>query len=80
MRVYRDNVLVSRQYEPAGAYTSEPLWDGTYSFTFEAVDAVGNVSPRSSAVSVTVDTVAPAAPAARTCCLRTTAESVILTI
>jgi hypothetical protein len=44
-------------------YTTPILTDGTHSFTATATDAAGNVSALSSAYAMTVDTIAPAAPA-----------------
>ena len=45
---------------PAGTITTQG--DGTFNVTAALTDAVGNASANSSATSVTVDTVAPAAP------------------
>ena len=42
--------------------TSSPLNSGTYSITAKATDAAGNTSAASAALSVTIDTTAPAAP------------------
>ena len=69
-RVYRNGVLVSGPYV-TGAYsgstfTSAPLADGTYVFTFAVVDTAGNVSAPSPGVTVVVDTVPPAVPPAPT--------------
>jgi hypothetical protein len=46
----------------AWTYTTGTLANGSQSFTAKAVDAAGNVSAASTALNVTVDTVAPAAP------------------
>ena len=46
-----------------GAYTTAALADGAHSFTATAADAAGNVGVASAALSVTVDTAAPSAPA-----------------
>ena len=46
----------------AWSYTTATLGDGSHSFTAKAMDAAGNVSVASTAMAVTVDTVAPAAP------------------
>jgi hypothetical protein len=43
-------------------YSSTLLPDGTYSFTAAAMDGDGNLSPFSAPFTVTIDTVAPAAP------------------
>jgi hypothetical protein len=47
---------------PNGQITVAPLGDGTYSFTATVTDIAGNVSDSSSAIAVTVDTLAPATP------------------
>jgi hypothetical protein len=59
-RVFRGSSLVSGSYETAPSFTSAALADGTYSFTARAVDAAGNQSPAGAAVSVVIDSVAPA--------------------
>src|SRR5262245_62058935 len=46
----------------AWTFTTGTLADATHSFTATASDAAGNVSGASTALSVTVDTVAPTAP------------------
>src|SRR5262249_4947371 len=46
----------------AWTYTTGTLTDATHSFTAVASDAAGNVSAASTALSVTVDTIAPGAP------------------
>ncbi len=46
----------------AWSYSTGTLANGIQSFTAKAVDAAGNVSTASTALNVTVDTVAPAAP------------------
>jgi len=43
--------------------TAPTLADGTHSITVKAADAAGNVSAASAALSVTIDTTAPGAPA-----------------
>ena len=58
-RVYRNGTLVSGNYLAGGTFTSAPLADGTYAFTYAVVDAAGNVSAASPAATVTVDTVRP---------------------
>ncbi|SUB08579.1 BapA/Bap/LapF family large adhesin [Pantoea agglomerans] len=62
--VVRDNgtVLGEAQVADDGGWTfmpSEALTDGDHSFTFETVDAAGNSSGESEAVSYVVDSVAP---------------------
>jgi hypothetical protein len=47
----------------AWTFTTGTLADATHSFTGRASDTAGNVSAASTALSVTVDTVAPGAPA-----------------
>lgn len=44
------------------SYTTAALADGTHAFTSKAVDTAGNISAASSALKVTVDTVAPNKP------------------
>ena len=57
-----------RQHDPVtGTLTpTTPLGDGVHQFTTTLTDAAGNVSPVSPALALTVDTAAPAAPAALT--------------
>ncbi len=73
-RIYRGGTLVSQPpatgsdggvYKGPGAASETLLTqaDGTYSYTARAVDAAGNESGDSTALSVTIDTTAPAAPA-----------------
>ena len=45
-----------------GSYTTAALANGSHSLTATATDAAGNTGVASSAMRVTVDTVAPAAP------------------
>ena len=47
----------------AWSFTTAALADGAHSFTATATDTGGNTSAASSALSVTIDTAAPAAPA-----------------
>jgi len=44
------------------SFATSTLANGTHGFTGRAVDAAGNVSAASSALNVTVDTIAPSAP------------------
>ena len=46
----------------AWSYTTAALANGSHSLTATATDAAGNTGAASSALSVTIDTVAPAAP------------------
>ena len=62
-RVFRDGALGSGSYEASPSFTSAVLVDGTYSFTARSVDAAGNESPAGPALSVVVDTAAPAVTA-----------------
>lgn len=62
-RVYRDDVLLSGAFEEADQVTLPPLGDGSWSIYLVAVDLAGNESPRSTAMNLLIDTVAPAAPA-----------------
>ncbi|MBN1590165.1 MAG: hypothetical protein JW888_11665 [Pirellulales bacterium] len=61
-RLYRDGVQVSGDYE-IGIYTDTVPSDGTYEYTVTAVGAAGYESAPSPALSVTIDTQAPTAPA-----------------
>jgi parallel beta-helix repeat protein len=63
-RFFRNGVQISGNYETGSLYTTPVQTDGTYTYTVAAVDAAGNVSTASSSLSVTIDTVAPAAPSA----------------
>ncbi len=49
---------------PAGTWSFDaaPKPDGTYSITATAQDVAGNVSPASTSLAVTIDTLAPSAP------------------
>ena len=47
---------------PSLSFSSTPSSDGVHSYTATATDAAGNTSGVSSALSVTIDTVAPVAP------------------
>jgi chitodextrinase len=60
-KVYRDGVLIA---SPAtNTYTDTGLTLGTtYTYTVSAQDAAGNSSAQSTALSVTIDTVAPTVP------------------
>lgn len=62
-RVYRDGVLVGAPTTNTFSDATVPS-DGTHSYTVAAVDATGNLSSVSSAVSVVVDTVSPTTPTA----------------
>ena len=46
----------------AWSYTTAALANGAHSLTATATDAAGNISSASSAMAVTIDTVAPVAP------------------
>ncbi|MHB1037685.1 MAG: Ig-like domain-containing protein [Pirellulales bacterium] len=61
-RLYRDGVKISGDFETGASYTAPAQADGTCGYTVAAVDAAGNVSTASSAISVTVDTTIPLAP------------------
>ena len=62
-RLFRGSTQLSGDYATAASFTeASPLTDGSHSYTLRAVDAAGNVSADSSALSVTVDTVAPGVP------------------
>ncbi|WP_146179684.1 beta strand repeat-containing protein [Limnohabitans parvus] len=61
-----DGVAVAATYDPnTGTITpNSPLADGVRAISYQLVDAAGNTSSASAALSVTVDTAAPATPAA----------------
>src|SRR6185437_8951996 len=66
VRVYDGATLlgtVAANGTGAWTYTTAALTDGAHSFTATATDAAGNLSAASSALSVTIDTAAPVAPA-----------------
>jgi uncharacterized delta-60 repeat protein len=64
-RVYRNGVLISGTFETGKTFTAPVQPDGTADFTFTAVDVAGNESASASpALSVTIDTAAPAATSA----------------
>ena len=58
-RFYRDTTQISGDYETGPTYTAATQTDGTDDFKVAAVDVAGNESAQSSALSVTIDTVAP---------------------
>jgi hypothetical protein len=65
VRVYDNGGLVATTTASAGGAWSLPSGlpaDGTHAYTATATDAATNTSPSSDAVSVIVDTIAPAAP------------------
>ena len=55
--------------------TSPELQDGVYSVKATSTDAAGNVSSKSSALSVTIDTTAPDAPTSLATSTTTTSDS-----
>ena len=61
-----DGAPVAATYDPAtGAITpNTPLPEGTHDIAIQTVDTAGNTSPASTALPVTIDTTAPAAPTA----------------
>jgi chitodextrinase len=61
-RLYRDSVQMTGEYATAASFTEAPALDGSYSYTLRAIDAAGNLSAASAALSVTIDTVAPSVP------------------
>ncbi len=63
-RIYRDGTQISGDYETGLSYTLPVQFDGTYDYTLTLVDAAGNESLPSAALHVTIDTEAPATPAA----------------
>ncbi|MHB1038630.1 MAG: Ig-like domain-containing protein [Pirellulales bacterium] len=61
-RFYRDGIQISGDWETGTAYTTSVQADGTSAYTVASVDAAGNASPLSPALSVTVDTTIPSTP------------------
>ncbi|MGQ0984658.1 Ig-like domain-containing protein [Acinetobacter baumannii] len=63
--LYVDGVKVPASYDPVtGTLTpTTPLADGSHQLTYTLTDAAGNESAQSPALTVTVDTLAPATPA-----------------
>ena len=59
VRIYRDGVLVSGEYE-TGPVTLPTQPDGTFEFTARGVDAAGNVSEPCEPLQVTIKAVPPA--------------------
>ncbi|WP_171499153.1 Ig-like domain-containing protein, partial [Acinetobacter oleivorans] len=62
--LYVDGVKVPASYDPVtGTLTpTTPLADGSHQLTYTLTDAAGNESAQSPALTVTVDTLAPATP------------------
>ncbi|WP_035374454.1 Ig-like domain-containing protein, partial [Acinetobacter gerneri] len=67
-KLYVDGTEVPATYDPAtGTLTpTTPLTEGQYDLTYTLTDEAGNESDPSPAITITVDTQAPAAPAAPT--------------
>ena len=63
-RFYRNSTKISGDWETANPYTLATQADGVYNYQATAVDAAGNESALSLAVSVTIDTATPRVPAA----------------
>jgi Zn-dependent metalloprotease len=59
-RFYRGGTLISGNYAFGTTFTATTQSDGTYAYTVAAVDAAGNASAAGAALSVTIDSVAPA--------------------
>ncbi|MEU6134591.1 Ig-like domain-containing protein [Nocardioides sp. NPDC047086] len=59
-----DDVIGTARVDDTGSWTMDApeLADGTYTFTATATDDLGNVSPESNSVILTIDTAAPEAP------------------
>lgn len=64
VKIYRNGVEVGTGVAAGGTYsiTTTSLADGSHSITARATDAAGNESAPSGALSVTIDTAAPAPP------------------
>ncbi|MFP1217637.1 Ig-like domain-containing protein [Acinetobacter baumannii] len=62
--LYVDGEKVAASYDPVtGTLTpTTPLADGSHQLTYTLTDAAGNESAQSPAITVTVDTLAPATP------------------
>ncbi len=58
-RFARNGVQIGGDYENGTSYTLATQTDGIYSFSVAGIDAAGNISPFSTALSVTIDNVAP---------------------
>ena len=62
-RVYRDDVPIANVTAPTTSYSDGPIAPGTYEYTVRAIDAAGNLSDASDAVTAAVpDTEKPTAP------------------
>ncbi|MDF7652135.1 Ig-like domain-containing protein, partial [Erwiniaceae bacterium L1_54_3] len=61
--VYDGNTVLGTTVATGGvwSFTTPTLTSGSHSFSVTATDAVGNVSDKSTAVPITIDTIAPAA-------------------
>ncbi|MGJ7505097.1 Ig-like domain-containing protein [Variovorax sp. ZT5P49] len=66
--LYVDGTKVAATYDPAtGTLTpANPLGEGTHQLSYTLTDAAGNESKQSPSLAITVDTTAPATPAAAT--------------
>jgi uncharacterized delta-60 repeat protein len=66
-RLYRDGVQISQSYESGfhlifeggSLYTTDTQPNGTWQYTVKSVDAAGNESAASPALTVTIDTISP---------------------
>ncbi|MGE5611925.1 MAG: Ig-like domain-containing protein [Bacillota bacterium] len=63
-RVYRNGTKVSGEYESSSTYTAPVQPEGSWDYAITAVDAAGNESPVGPAITLTIDTTAPAQPGA----------------
>ncbi len=63
-RVYMDGLLISSTFETLSLFTAPTTLDGVHNFSFAAADLAGNVSMAGPDLAVTIDTAAPAPPAA----------------
>lgn len=67
--LYRNGAEVARKVVTGQVTTDQiqdpgPVPDGTYTYSVNQIDAVGNVSPVGGSISVTIDTTTPAQPSA----------------
>jgi len=63
-RVYRNGTQIGPDYQSGTNYTPATQPDGTWDYTYLGLDAAGNASDFSTPLTITIDTVAPAAPSA----------------
>src|SRR5207249_2080419 len=62
LRFYRGTTLISGSFASGSTFTPSAQADGTFAYKVSAVDDAGNESAASTALNVTIDAAAPAAP------------------